>query len=92
MAAKVNRGSSVIQLERGKSREDCRRWQLRAPDGRDPETGESGTRTRVFVGTYAEAVRALRILIEEAEDPRAVWRRKALEHIARIQNAPSGLA
>lgn len=43
---------SVIQLEKDKLRNKCRKWQMRLCVGKDPRTGKYKARTRRFEGTF----------------------------------------
>ncbi|MCI9129317.1 MAG: site-specific integrase [Eggerthellaceae bacterium] len=72
---KVRGDGSVIQLEPGKPRSKCRKWQLRVPIGRSKKTGKYEQLTRVFHGTYTEAKAALREFITEIESDLVVRRR-----------------
>ncbi|MCH4084494.1 MAG: site-specific integrase [Olsenella sp.] len=65
--AEVRGEGSIVQLEKGKPRGKCRKWQLRVPVGLDPRTGKYRTRTRRVSGTYTEAKKALREFIDEVE-------------------------
>lgn len=64
---KVTGSGSVVQMEKGKQRGKCRRWQLRVSTGLDPRTGRYLRKTRIFNGTYTEAQRALNEFIEDIE-------------------------
>lgn len=64
---KVNGQGSIIQLEKGKPRGKCRKWQLRAFTGKDPRSGKYKTKTRRFTGSYTEAEAALRQFIGEID-------------------------
>lgn len=50
---------SIVQLEKGKPKARCRRWQVRVYVGRNPHTGKEQTKTRRVNGTYTDAVQAL---------------------------------
>lgn len=50
---------SIVQLEKGKPKARCRRWQVRIYVGRNPHTGKEQTKTRRVNGTYTDAVQAL---------------------------------
>lgn len=65
--AEVRGEGTIVQLEKGKPRGKCRKWQLRVPVGLDVRTGKYRTRTRRFSGTYTEAKKALRGFIDEVE-------------------------
>lgn len=56
---------SIVQLEKGKPKGKCRKWQLRVSVGMDPRTGKYRQRTKTFNGTYTEAKKALPRFIEE---------------------------
>lgn len=49
----------VVQLEKGKPRSQCRKWQLRVSAGKDEQTGRYIRKTRVMEGTYQQACSAL---------------------------------
>ena len=66
MAAKVSKGS-IIQLEKDKPKGKCRKWKLQVSLGRDPITGKYPKKSRAFHGTWTEAQKALRELIDEIE-------------------------
>lgn len=66
--AEITGTGSIAQLEKGKTRGKCRRWQLRVNMGLDPKTGKYKVRTRRFSGTYTEAKNALRAFTEEIEE------------------------
>ena len=50
---------TIVQLEKGKPKGKCRRWQLRVSVGRNPRTGKYQTKTRRVAGTYTDAVHAM---------------------------------
>lgn len=56
--AKVRGKGSVYKMERGKPRAKCRTWQLRAEIEGEFEGDEGYVKTRVFHGTYSEALDA----------------------------------
>lgn len=66
--ADITGTGSITQLEKGKTRGKCRKWQLRVNMGLDPKTGKYKVRTRRFSGTYTEAKNALRAFTEEIEE------------------------
>lgn len=61
----TNGTGSIVQLEKGKPKGKCRKWQLRVSVGLDPRTGKYRQRTRTFNGTYTEAKRALPEFVKE---------------------------
>lgn len=56
------------QLEPGKPRGKCRKWQLRVRVGINPKTGNYSERTRTFAGTYRQAVAATEEFEEEVKN------------------------
>lgn len=67
--AKVTGEGSIIQLEKGKPKSKCRKWQLRVPIGLDPRTGKYKARTRrLHDVSYTQAKKALRDFVKEIED------------------------
>lgn len=72
---KVKGSGSIIQMEKDKPRNKCRKWQLRVSAGRDKRTGKYPQFTRIFHGTYTEARAALREFIAEIEADRAAKKR-----------------
>lgn len=56
------------QLEPGKSRGKCRKWQLRVRLGIDPRTGKYCEKTRTFTGSYRQAVAATESFEEEVKN------------------------
>lgn len=65
---------SIVQLEKDKPKNKCRKWQLRVCIGKDPRTGKYKARTRRFEGTYTQAKAELRDFIEEIEENRVQGR------------------
>lgn len=61
---------SIIQLEKDKPKNKCRKWQLRVSLGKDPKTGKYHQKTRTVNGSYSQAKAALREFIEEIEENR----------------------
>lgn len=57
----------IVQLEKGKPRSQCRKWQLRLSLGKNPETGKYARKTRVVAGTYQQACSALEDFRDECE-------------------------
>ncbi len=55
----TNGAGSIVQLERGKPRGKCRKWQLRVSVGKNPRTGKYQTKTRRVAGTYTDALKEL---------------------------------
>lgn len=49
----------IVQLEKGKPRGKCRKWQLRVSVGRNPRTCKYQTKTRRVSGTYTDAVKEM---------------------------------
>ena len=66
MASKTGKGS-IIAMEKGKPKGKCRKWKLVVSLGRDPITGKYPQKSRVFHGTWSEAQRALRVLVDAIE-------------------------
>lgn len=56
------------QLEPGKPRGKCRKWQLRVRVGINPKTGNYAEKTRTFTGSYRQAVAATKEFEEEAKN------------------------
>lgn len=56
------------QLEPGKTRGKCRKWQLRVRLGIDPRTGKYREKTRTFTGSYRQAVAATESFEEEVKN------------------------
>lgn len=67
---KVQGEGSIVQLEKGKAKGKCRRWQLRACAGLDPRSGKYKCKTRRVECTYTEATKLLREFIAEIEGDR----------------------
>ena len=65
--AKVTGEGSIIQMEKGKPKSKCRKWQLRVPIGLNPRTGKYQQKTRVIEGTFTQAKADLREFIKEIE-------------------------
>ena len=65
--AKVTGEGSIIQMEKGKPKSKCRKWQLRVPIGLNPRTGKYQQKTRVIKGTFTQAKADLREFIKEIE-------------------------
>ena len=63
----VRGAGCIVQLEKGKPKSRCRRWQLRISCGKDFATGKYVCRTRRVAGTYTEAAGLLRAFIAEVE-------------------------
>lgn len=61
---------SIIQMEKDKPKNKCRKWQLRVSLGRDPKTGKYHQKTRMVNGSYSKAKAELRAFIEEIEEDR----------------------
>lgn len=53
--ADTNDGGFIIQKEKDKLKNKCRKWELRISLGMDPRTGKYKTKSRRFNGTYAKA-------------------------------------
>lgn len=64
----VNYTMEPKQLEPGKPRGKCRKWQLRVRVGINPKTGNYSERTRTFAGTYRQAVAATEEFEEEVKN------------------------
>ncbi len=64
---RVRGAGCIVQLEKGKPKSRCRRWQLRVSCGKNPMTGRYVTRTRRVAGTYTDATKLLREFIAEIE-------------------------
>lgn len=64
---KVIGEGTIVQVEKDKPRNRCRRWQLRVCVGLDPRTGKYKAKTRRLEGTYTDAKKALREFIAEIE-------------------------
>ena len=73
MASKTGKGS-IIQMEKGKAKGKCRKWKLVVSLGRDPITGKYPQKSRVFHGTFTEAQKALRVLVDAVEGGTVVKR------------------
>ena len=73
MASKTGKGS-IVQMEKGKAKGKCRKWKLVVSLGRDPITGKYPQKSRVFHGTFTEAQKALRELVEEVESGTVIRR------------------
>lgn len=67
-------GGFIIQKEKDKPKNKCRKWELRASIGMDPKTGKYKTRSRRFAGTFTQAKVALREFVEEVEGDRVQGR------------------
>ena len=65
--AKVMGKGSIVQLEKDKPKNKCRKWQLRVPAGMDLRTGKYKVRTRRVSGNYTKAKLDLRSFIQEVE-------------------------
>ena len=59
---------SIIQMEKDKPKNKCRKWQLRVSLGKDPKTGKYYQKTRTVNGSYSAAKAALREFIEEIDE------------------------
>lgn len=91
MASKTGKGS-IVQMEKGKAKGKCRKWKLVVSLGRDPITGKYPQKSRVFHGTYTEAQRALRELVDEVEGGTVVKRNQwtfndYAEHFIEVRRA-----
>lgn len=69
---RTNGRGSIVQMEKGKTKARCRRWQLRVSVGK--HGGKYRQRTRVVNGTYTDACRELPRFIAELEDAAVVPR------------------
>ena len=67
-------GGFIIQKEKDKPKNKCRKWELRVSIGLDPKTGKYKTRSRRFAGTFTQAKVALREFMEEVEGDRVQGR------------------
>lgn len=67
-------GGFIIQKEKDKPKNKCRKWELRVSIGLDPKTGKYKTRSRRFAGTFTQAKVALREFVEEVEGDRVQGR------------------
>lgn len=72
--ADTNGGGFIIQKEKDKPKNKCRKWELRISLGKDPRTGRYKTKSRRFAGTYTQAKVALREFVEEVEGDRVQGR------------------
>lgn len=72
--ADTNGGGFIIQKEKDKPKNKCRKWELRISLGMDPRIGKYKTKSRRFNGTYAKAKVALREFVEEVEGDRVQGR------------------
>ena len=68
--AEVSGNGIIFQMEKDKTKNKCRKWQLRVSTGLDPRTGRYKKKTRVFNGTFTQAKVALREFVEEVEGDR----------------------
>ena len=71
---KVNGEGSIVQLEKGKAKGKCRKWQLRVCTGKNPRTGKYQAKTRRVECTYTEATKLLREFIAEIEGDKVTGR------------------
>ena len=91
MASKTGKGS-IVQMEKGKAKGKCRKWKLVVSLGRDPITGKYPQKSRVFHGTYTEAQKALRELVDEVEGGTVIKRNQwtfndYAEHFIEVRRA-----
>lgn len=69
--AKVTGEGTIVQLEKDKPKNKCRKWRLRVSTGFDPRTGKYKIKTRrVSNMSYTQAKKAMRDFIEEIEADR----------------------
>ena len=61
-------------MEKGKPKSKCRKWKLQVSLGRDPITGKYPKKSKAFQGTWTEAQKALRELVDEVEGGTVVKR------------------
>lgn len=59
---------SIVQLEKNKRKDRCRKWQIRISTGKSPSTGKYKTITRVVHGSFSFAQAELNNLIKELEN------------------------
>lgn len=88
---KTRGAGSITQLEKGKPRARCRKWQLRVFVGRD-EKGKPHYKTRRFEGAYRQAVEELKAFaadVERGKAPNVDGRMTVRAYYARFTEARS---